>query len=480
MTNSQYIDLVIKICILQYIRTYISIVMNIFEIIISIGNLFERVLFHEFFGFPLLVLMLISFSIFFSFYINFPCFKLLKYRISSFLKEDKSNDSLITLKQALFTSLSSVIGMGSITGVATAIYIGGPGAVFWMVIMVIFSTNVSFAETLLATKYREFNLEKKTVTCAPINYIKNSLKDNGFIKLGLCLSILYGFLYFLGLIGSQIYQIGEVVNSLKQFRPFTNYSKLIVIIFDLLLLYIAYFGITKTSKIFLKVLPYICYLYFLSAILILVFNIKTLPIALLTILKEAFSLKSATGGIIGAISVGIRRGIYSYESGLGAATTPYAATKSDNPLKEAYLGMLNPLVAGLICLVTGIVVVSSKSYLNSVDANGLNIMMSSFNTVSQWFSYILMIIVTMTSFSLCLSVTFNALNVYQYYFGKRTTFIFMILQFLIILTATSGDFNMIVMVCDTLYLSVALPNIICLFLSRRTIKDIYDKNILKL
>lgn len=410
---------------------------------------------------------------------NFPCYGLLKHKIHNFINEEQSN-SLITLKQALFTSLSSVVGLGSIIGVATAIYIGGPGAVFWMTLMIFFSINVSFVETLLTTKYREFNLEERTVTCAPINYIKNSLKDNSFIKLGLFLSILYGILYFLGLFGSQIYQIGEVVNSVKQFKPIANYSKFIVVIFDLLLLYIAYFGITKTSKIFLKILPCICGLYFLSTVIILIFNIKTLPIALLTIIKEAFNLKSATGGIIGTISVGIRRGVYLYESDLGSATTPYAATKTDNPIKEAYLGALNPIVAGLMCLITGIVVVSTKSYLNSVDANGFNIMVGSFSSVSKWFSYILTIIITLTSFSLCLSVVFNALNVYQYYFGKKTTFIFMIMQFLVILTTISGDFSMIVMVCDTLYLSIALPNIIGLFLSRKTIKNLYDENIKKL
>ncbi len=453
--------------------------MNIFDVIISVGNIFEKILFHEFFGFPLIVILLIFASIFFSFYLNFPCYDLLKHKIHNFMNEEQSN-SLITLKQALFTSLSSVVGLGSITGVATAIYIGGPGAVFWMTLMMFFSINVSFAETLLTTKYREFNLEERTVTCAPINYIKNSLKDNSFIKLGLFLSVLYGILYFLGLFGNQIYQIGEVVNSVKQFKPIANYSKFIVVIFDLLLLYIAYFGITKTSKIFLKILPCICGLYFLSTVIILIFNIKALPIALLTIIKEAFNLKSATGGIIGAISVGIRRGVYSYESGLGSATTPYAATKTDNPIKEAYLGALNPIVAGLMCLITGIVVVSTKSHLNSVDANGFNIMVGSFSSVSKWFPYILTIIITLTSFSLCLSVVFNALNVYQYYFGKKTTFIFMIIQFLVILTTTSGDFNMIVMVCDTLYLSIALPNIICLFLSRKTIKNLYDENIKKL
>lgn len=133
-----------------------------------------------------------------------------------------------------------------------------------------------------------------------------------------------------------------------------------------------------------------------------------------------------------------------------------------------------------MCLITGIVVVSTKSYLNSVDANGFNIMVGSFSSVSKWFSYILTIIITLTSFSLCLSVVFNALNVYQYYFGKKTTFIFMIMQFLVILTTISGDFSMIVMVCDTLYLSIALPNIIGLFLSRKTIKNLYDENIKKL
>lgn len=453
--------------------------MDIIGIIINIGNIFENILFYEFFGFPLLVLLLIFLGIFFSFYLKFPFFKISKQNVSNFLKE-KNDNGLISLKQAFFTSLSYVVGMGGITGVATAVCIGGPGTIFWMFLMVIFTTNVAIAETLLAVKYKEFNSEKKTVVSAPINYIKNSLKDDGFIKLGVFLSTFYGILYFFGSIGNQIYQIGDVVNSLKQFKTLTNISFFLAIIFDVILLSIAYFGITKISKIFEKTIPIVCSLYLLSSIIIVIFNIKRLPFAILTIIKEAFKLKSVTGGIIGAISMGVRRGIYSCESGLGTYTTPYAATKSNNPIKEAQLGSLNPLVASSICLITGIIVVLTGSYVDNIDANGINIMIKTFSSVSSWFSYIFTIITILMSFSLCLSNTFNTQNVYQYFFGTKSTFIFMIIHIMIIALAMLNDFSEIVTVSDTLYLSMALPNMITLFMSRKKIRHDYEENINKL
>ena len=453
--------------------------MDIIGIIINIGNIFENILFYEFFGFPLLVLLLIFLGIFFSFYLKFPFFKISKQSINSYLKE-KNNDGLISLKQAFFTSLSYVIGMGGITGVATAVCIGGPGAIFWMFLMTIFTTNVAIVETLLAVKYREFNIEKKTVVCAPINYIKNSLKDEGFIKLSIFLSTLYGILYFFGSIGNQIYQIGDVVNSLKQFEPLTNISFFLAIIFDIILLSIAYFGITKISKIFGKTIPIACGIYILSSIIIVMFNIKRIPFAILTIIKEAFELKSVTGGIIGAISIGVRRGIYSCESGLGTYTTPYAATKSNNPIKEAQLGSLNPLFASLMCLITGIIVVLTNSYVGDIDENGINIMIKAFSSVAPWFSYVFTVITILMSFSLCLSNTFNTQNVYQYFFGTKSTFIFIIIHITIVLMAMLNNFSEIVTVSDTLYLSMALPNIIALFVSRKKIKYDYEENFGKL
>ncbi|MDR2077636.1 MAG: alanine:cation symporter family protein, partial [Rickettsiales bacterium] len=332
------------------------------NVFLMLGSFLDRTLFYEIYGFPMLIILLISASLFFSIYLKFPGIALFRYSIANVF-ESKANDSssngLLKSKQSLFTSLSSILGMGSIAGVATAIHIGGPGSIVWLVIMMIFSMNTSFSETLLAVRHKNINLKSKTIDCAPVRYIKKSLEEIGLLKFGIFLSVTYGIMFFIGLLGTQMYQVGEAVNLLVQFKILSRFRVAITALFNLIVLTVIYGGIVKMAKVFEKLLPIVCSMYLVSVIVILAFNIKNLPMALITMVKEAFKIKSATGGIIGAICTGVKRGTYSNESGLGSATTPYAAMNSDNPLKPASLGSLNPIFVGIMCLATGLIIVSS-------------------------------------------------------------------------------------------------------------------------
>lgn len=450
--------------------------MNIFNIFIYFSNLLEKILFYEILGFPILILLLIVAALYFSFSLKFPAVKHFKNAFNS-MKSNENEDGLLKSTQSLFTSLSSVIGMGSIAGVATAIYIGGPGAIFWLVIIAFFAMNMSFAETLLAAKYKNVDKEQKSVECAPVSYIRGTFKDLNLKKFGIILSVIYAVLYFIGLLGTQAYQIEETVNLLTEFEIFMKYRVLIIILLDILILVIVYGGITKIAKIFDKSLPIVCSIYLISIFIILLFNITKIPGAILTIIKDAFTLQSATGGIIGAICTGVKRGIYSNESGLGSATTPYAAMKSNNYIKQAAIGALNPFFVSIICFLTGLVIIVSGTYLNVDGANGIILTKNAFATVFPWFPYILSIIILILSISICISSAFNAENVYLYYFSKKTIFIYILLQFSILMCGVFFDLNQIIDMADTLYLSIGLPNLICLFSARKIIKQIYQKTI---
>jgi AGCS family alanine or glycine:cation symporter len=200
--------------------------------------------------------------------------------------------------------------------------------------------------------------------------------------------------------------------------------------------------------------------------------------AVFVMVKEAFKLKSATGGIVGAICTGVKRGTYSNESGLGSATTPYAAVESDNAIKPAGLGSMNPLFVGIMCLATGLMIVSSGIYMKpGMSDSGLVMVKNAFSSVVPWFPYVLCVIITMISLSLCISSAFNAQNVYQHYFGKKTNIIYILIQFLSVLfSAYAKSTDDVVMIADVLYMSIAIPNIACLFLARRVIKDFYEAN----
>ncbi len=450
---------------------------KIFNTLLYLTKFLENILFYEVYGFPILIIGLISGFLFFSFYLKFPAIKYLKKSLKSISGADESGEGgLLKSKQSLFTSLASVVGVGCIAGVATAIYVGGAGSIFWIVITAIFSTNMSFAENLLAAKYKNVNEKEKTVECAPVSYIRGALKDLKLKKFGLILSSIYAFLYFMGLLGTQTYQIGETVNLLTEFEFLANYKILIAAIFDITILCIIYGGITKIASVFDKLLPAVCGLYIISVCIILLFNITKIPMALLIIIKEAFKIKSITGGIIGALCTGIKRGVYCTEAGLGSSTTPYAAMKADNPIKQAMMGSLNPILVSLLCLFTGLAIVVSGVYLKTDSGNGIVLTKNAFDTVSPWFSYVLTMVISLLTLSVCISSAFNAENVYLHCFGKKTLFIYFIMQFTMLMGGAFFKLDEVISIADTLYLSIAVPNLICMFIVRKTVKEIYLDN----
>lgn len=445
---------------------------SIFGVFLSFSEFLEKILFYEVFSFPVLVILLIFTALYFSFNLRFPSLKYFKKSINLLLN-NSGDGGILRTTQSLFTSLSSVVGIGSIGGVATAIYLGGAGAVFWLVLMSFFSMNTVFAEVLLAMKYKNVNESEKTVECAPVSYIREFFKSINFIKLGIILSICYAVLYFVGLLGTEVYQIKETINILSEFKFLSNHKISLVIIFNLTLLVIAYGGISRIAKIFEKLLPFVCGLYLVSILIILLFNFSNIFDGIYIIVKEAFSLKSLGGGIMGSICAGVKRAVYTNEAGLGTSTTPYTANKSDNCIKQAGIGSLNPFFVSVMCLLTGLAVVITGVYDGG--SNGVLMVKEAFSSVSHWFTYILVIEIILISFSLSLSSAFYIQNIYLYIFGKKTLIICYLLQLFISVSAVALDLNEIVVMADTLYLSIAIPNLICLFCARKKIKEIYTE-----
>lgn len=445
--------------------------------ILSLTDFYEKIIFYEIFGFPLITILLLISSIFFSFYLGFPAIKLFKKSFKTLTKnDDTGNDSILNSKQSLLTSFSSIFGLGSIAGIGTGIYMGGAGAIFWLVVTTIFAMNLSFSEVFLAKKFKNQNLEDKSVECAPIRYIKDSLKEVNFVKLGIILSVIYGFLYFFGLLAIQMYQIKEATNIITEFNFFKDKQLYIVIIMEILLLLSTYKGITGLSKVFSKLMPIICALFLLSIFVILLVNITNIPNALLTIVTEAFKLKSITGGIIASISSGVRRLFFSAELGLGSSTTPLAATNTKNIIEESAKATLNPFFVAMLSFITGLAIISSGVYNPETNTlNGILLLKATFESVSPLLFYMLIIIVTLLSFTITAGITFSAQNIYNYCFGKKTTLVFVVIHFFCSIMTIYLNLTKVISIGDTFYLSLAIPNIICLFLTRKLIKDAYKK-----
>lgn len=236
---------------------------NMIEKITSLLDFYGQIIFYEVFGFPLITIILLSSSLFFSFYLGFPAIKLFKNSLKTLTKNNNTNNTILNSKQSLLTSFSTIFGLGSIAGIGTGIYMGGAGAIFWLVITTIFAMNLSFAEVFLAKKFKNQNIEDKSIECAPIRYIKDSLKEINLLKFGIILSTIYAFLYFFGLLSIQMYQVKEATNVITEISFFKGKELYIIILMEILLILATYKGITGLSKIFEKLMPIIfCYFYY--------------------------------------------------------------------------------------------------------------------------------------------------------------------------------------------------------------------------
>lgn len=277
---------------------------------------------------------------------------------------------------ALCTALSATIGTGNIVGVATAICAGGPGALFWMWIAALLGTATKYAECLLATKFRVV-AEDGHVLGGPFYYIENGLGKNWtwLAKLFAVLGVGAGLLG----IGT-ITQINGITSAVENFVDPTKahtvalfgntYSWAVVIsgiIVTVCVALVVIGGIKRITKVSELVVPFMAVLYFVTAIIILVCNVKAIPAAFVEIIQSAFGMKAAAGGALGAMLVamqkGIARGIFSNEAGLGSAPIAAAAAKVDSPAKQGLISMTGTVIDTLIiCTMTGLSIVLTGAH----------------------------------------------------------------------------------------------------------------------
>ena len=277
---------------------------------------------------------------------------------------------------ALCTALSATIGTGNIVGVATAICAGGPGALFWMWIAALLGTATKYAECLLATKFRVV-AEDGHVLGGPFYYIENGLgkKWTWLAKLFAVLGVGAGLLG----IGT-ITQVNGITSAVENFVDPTKahtvalfgntYSWAVVIsgiIVTVCVALVVIGGIKRITKVSELVVPFMAVLYFVTAITILVCNVKAIPAAFVEIIQSAFGMKAAAGGALGAMLVamqkGIARGIFSNEAGLGSAPIAAAAAKVDSPAKQGLISMTGTVIDTLIiCTMTGLSIVLTGAH----------------------------------------------------------------------------------------------------------------------
>ena len=362
---------------------------------------------------------------------------------------------------ALCTALAATVGTGNIIGVATAIKVGGPGALFWMWMAAFFGMATKYAEGLLAIKYRTKDANG-AVAGGPMHYILLGMGEKWrplaiFFALAGVLVALLGIGTF-----TQVNSITESIQNTAQVDP--AITAFILSIF----VGIAVFGGLKSiSKVSTAVVPFMAIVYILGTLTVILFNIEKIPATLALIFTSAFSPAAAVGSFAGAsirmaIQNGVARGVFSNESGLGSAPIAAAAAKTNEPVEQGLISMTGTFIDTLIiCTLTGLTILVTGVW--SGDLNGVALTQSAFSTVFSHFgSGLLTIFLVLFAFTTILGWNYYGERCFEFLFGVRFIWLYRVVFVLMVLLGGFIELDMVWIIADIVNALMALPNLIAL------------------
>lgn len=450
------------------------------DIFLFIAKFLDKIFSFEILGFPLLILLIVIGTLYLSFKLGFPNIRYFKHGIDVAIHNkyySPEDPGEITPRQALFTSISGSIGLGSIAGVAIAITIGGPSSIIWMVITAFFSMNTVFAETILSQTYKKIESDGKT-NGGPFRYLRYGLEDIGHRKIGVILSKFFSFMLIFGSLGSGMFQINQAITTITDYKIFNELKIFLGIIIGLFILYALFNGVKIISKIVAKLVPMMAILYTICSIIIIAFNYENIIPSFMAMFEGFIGYKQALGGFIGALIVGIKRSIFSTEAGLGTSSIAHAVAKTKEPVRQAAIACLTPIITIFFCLLTALIILTTGAY--NTGSEGVIMTKKAFLTVSDWFPIFLSISIVLFALSNVLSYSFYGQSAWRSFFKNKWTIAFNIGYTLAIIASSVSDLNSIIFIADNFVLSMAIPNFIGLFMLSNLIKRKifhYDKQL---
>ena len=368
----------------------------------------------------------------------------------------------ITPFNALATSLSATIGTGNIAGVGTAIAIGGPGALFWMWITALVGMATKYAEAVLAVRYREVD-ENNNHVGGPMYYIRNGLGKN-WLWLATLFAI-FGALAGFG-IGNTV-QANSVADALdsKFGVPFWMTGVGLAVLVGLVLIG----GIRWIAQVAGKLVPFMAILYLLAGLIVLGLNIGEVPAAFMTIVNDAFTPTAQVGGFAGAgvmlaIQMGVARGIFSNEAGLGSAPIAHAAAETDSPVRQGTVAMLGTFIDTIIiCTITGLVIVISGAWQSGENGAALSAMAFG-DELPGAGAYVVALGLALFAYTTILGWSVYGERCVEYLFGVSAIIPFRVLWVAALPVGALVNLDFVWLVADTLNAMMAIPNLIALLL----------------
>ena len=413
----------------------------------------------------------------------------MKVTIGRMLKKREASDGALTPFQAVCTALAATVGTGNIAGVAGAIAIGGPGAVFWMWISALLGMCTKFSEVTLAVHFREKNAEGDLVG-GPMYYIKNGLKKQWHWLAYLFAA--FGVLTVFGTgnatqvntittaIDSALYNYGVISE-----QNVSTLNLVIGIILAVLIGLILLGGIKRIGQVAEKLVPFMAVIYIILAIGVVILNYRNIPTVFASIFKGAFSPASVTGGAVGSFFMsmkkGVSRGIFSNEAGLGTGSIAHACADTRKPVKQGFFGIFEVFVDTIvICTLTALVILCSGVPVGYGDAAGAELTILGFtSTYGSWVSIFTAIAMCCFAFSTIIGWGLYGTRCVEFLLGTRANRPFMILYALVAIVGATMELGLMWNIAQTFNGLMVIPNLIAVFLLSgvvvRLVKEYFDR-----
>ena len=413
---------------------------------------------------PVIAFWLITASFIFSLYFRFPNIRhfglALKIVRGQYTRADEPGD--LTHFQALSAALSGTVGVGNIAGVAVAISIGGPGAMFWMILAGFLGMATKMVECTLGVAYRRINADG-TVSGGPMHYIHKGLAERGLARLGPFLATLFA-----------VFGTGASITLFQVNQAFTQFSEVtgmqdglafgMGIAFAVGLVIIA--GVRVIGVVAQALVPLMAFIYLVAGFIILCLHVEQVPAAFASIFVEAFAPEGVSGGVIGTMLIGLQRAVYSNEAGIGSAAIAHSAVKTREPSSEGLVALIEPFIDTIVVsTMTALIVIVTGAY-KIQGLSGIEITSAAYASVFPWFPNILAVAVILFTYTTMLTWSYYGVKCWTYLAGESrwTDLGYKLVYCLLLSTGAVISMNAALEFADAMFVAMAIPNVIALYI----------------
>ena len=429
-------------------------------------------------GLPLVLVWLLVAAAIFTIYFRFVNLRCIgqALRIVRGKYDDPSHDGEVTHFQALSAALSGTVGLGNIAGVAVAISLGGPGATFWMILVGFLGMSSKFVECTLGVKYRTIGPDG-IVSGGPMHYLRTGLTDRGWPVFGKILAIFFAVMCIGGSFGGgNMFQANQAYAQFHsvaaEFGFDGHYGWLFGSTIAVFVGLVIIGGIRSIGRVTRILVPFMCLIYVSAGLCIILGHITDVPAAFGLIVTSAFAPEAVGGGLIGVLIQGIQRAAFSNEAGVGSAAIAHSAVKTNEPVSEGLVSLLEPFIDTIVvCTITALVVIITGAHLN-VGMEGIEMTSRAFNSIIPGFDYILVIAVVLFAFSTMITWSYYGLKSWTYLFGdsKAMDLTYKLLFLMFVVIGSAMNLGAVIGFSDAMIFAMSFGNIIGLYIMMPEVK----------